>query len=181
MIRDYSGGMTTDWGAHHFDIAQWGMGRDGSGPVEILAPEVSEHGCLTFKYDDGVEMYRTDTAGDHRVNGVLFTGTDGRVEVNRGHLRTWPMSLMREPTRADEVHLYRSPGHRQDWIDCMKTRKRPICDVAIGASSVTVCHLGNIAYWTRGRIKWDPEKREIIGNPEAARWLDRPKRAPYRI
>jgi len=180
-IRDYSGGMTTDWGAHHFDIAQWGMGMDGNGPVEILAPEVSEKGCLTFKYANGVEMYRTKMAGDHKVSGVLFTGTKGKVEVNRGHLRTWPDSLMHTPTGPDEVHLYKSPGHRQDWIDCIKTRKRPICDVAIGASSVTVCHLANIAYWTRGHIKWDPVKHEIVGNPEAARWLDRPKRAPYRL
>ena len=180
-IRDYSGGMMTDWGAHHFDIAQWGMGMDENGPVEIIPPDGKEYKTLTYKYANGVTMYRGKKAGDHEVNGVLFTGTDGRVEVNRGHLRTWPEEVGRQPLGPDEVHLYESPGHRQDWINCVRTRQRPICDVAIGASSVTVCHLGNIAYWLGRPLKWNPDKQEIIGDQEASRWLDRPKRAPWHL
>lgn len=182
MIRDYSGGMTTDWGAHHLDIAQWGMGMDGHGPIEIIPPDLSETGNLTFKYENGVEVHRSNDAPGHGgVNGVLFTGTQGRVEVNRGHFRTFPDSIGKEPLGPNDVHLYESPGHRQDWVECIKSRRRPICDVAIGASSVTVCHLANIAYWTRRRIKWDPIKRDIVGDDEARRWLDRPKRAPWRL
>jgi len=79
------------------------------------------------------------------------------------------------------VHLYESPGHHQDWLNCIRNRQRPIADVAIGASSITVCHLGNIAWWLGRRLQWDPEKQEIIGDELASRWLDRPKRAPWRL
>ncbi|GMU22941.1 MAG: hypothetical protein AMXMBFR13_30250 [Phycisphaerae bacterium] len=179
-IRDYSGGMTTDWGAHHFDIGQWGMGMDGSGPEQILPPEGDNQ--MTFVYANGVRMFRSNKAEGHGgVNGVLFTGTDGKVEVNRGSIKTWPEKLMQERIGPDEIHLYESSNHKQDWIDCIRSRQRPICDVEIGASTVTVCHLGNIAYWLKRPIRWDPAKHEIIGDPEAARWLDRPKRAPYRL
>ena len=181
-IRDYSGGMMTDWGAHHFDIGQWGMGRDGDGPVEIIPPADGSKKGLIYVYENGVRMHHASEAPDHGgVDGVLFTGTEGKVQVNRGKLRTWPMNLMKQKLGPNDVHLYESPGHRQDWINCIRSRKRPICDVAVGASSVTTCHLGNIAYWTGRPIKWDPIKHEIIGDTEASRWLDRPKRAPWRL
>lgn len=174
-IRDYSGGMTTDWGAHHYDIAQWGMGMDGSGPVEIIPPDGKDVEHMTFKYANGVVMERA------QCNGVLFTGSDGEIEVNRGYFQATPKSIAEDPLGPKDVHLYNSPGHRQDWINCIRSRKRPICDVAVGASSVTVCHLSNIAYWTGRAIKWDPAKREIIGDTEAGRWIDRPKRAPWTL
>jgi len=174
-IRDYSGGMTTDWGAHHYDIAQWGMGMDGSGPVEIIPPKERYAEGIEFIYPNGVRMYRGG------ANGILFTGTDGKVEVNRGYLKTWPDEIGKEPLGPNEVHLYESPGHVQDWLNCIRTRRRPLCDVAVGASSVTVCHLSNIAYWLERPIKWDPVKHEIIGDEAASRWLDRPRRAPWRL
>jgi len=173
-IRDYSGGMMTDWGAHHFDIAQWGMGMDGHGPVEVLAPD-KDHKQIRYRYGSGVIMYHGG------ANGVLFTGTKGKVEVNRGYIRTWPEDLMKVKLGPNDIHLYNSPNHRQDWLNCIRTRKRPICDILVGTSSITVCHLGNICYWLNRNIKWDPVKHEIVGDPEAGRWLDRPKRAPYRI
>jgi predicted dehydrogenase len=175
LIRDYSGGMTTDWGAHHFDIAQWGLGMDGSGPVEIHPPDGKDHETLTFRYANGVRMSRGG------ANGVLFVGTEGRVEVNRGHLETWPESIGRSPIGPQDVHLYESPGHHANWINCIRSRRRPVCDVAIGASSATVCHLGNIACWLGRSLRWDPAKGEIVGDEAAARWLDRPKRAPWRL
>ncbi len=175
LIRDYSGGMTTDWGAHHFDIAQWGMGRDGDGPIRILPPSAGEHDALTYEYDDGVIMMRGG------ANGILFTGTDGKVEVNRGYIKTWPEAIGEQPIGPNDVHLYESDDHQQNWLDCIRTRRRPICDVAIGCSSVTVCHLGNIACWLDRPISWDAGNAEIIGDEAAARWLDRPKRAPWRL
>ncbi len=176
FIRDTSGGMMTDWGAHHFDIAQWGLGMDGSGPVEIIPPVASGDDPLTYMYADGTPVVRASDA-----NGVLFTGTDGRIEVNRGHFRTWPEEIGQEPLGPGDVRLYESPGHHQDFINCVRTRRRPIADVEIGASTVTVCHLGNIAWWLRRPIRWDPQKREILNDAEAGRWVDRPRRAAYRL
>ncbi len=175
MVRDYSGGMTTDWGAHHFDIAQWGLGRDHDGPVKITPPGADGAETLTYHYDDGVVMERGG------ANGVLFQGSDGKIEVNRGHLKTWPAEMQSTPTGRDEVHLYKSTGHFNDWLECIRTRRRPIADVAVGASTITTCHLGNIATWVGRTIHWDPKKRIIVGDEAANRWLDRAKRAPYRL
>jgi predicted dehydrogenase len=174
-IRDTSGGMTTDWGAHHYDIAQWGMGMDGfgKGPVEILPPDGKDILHITFRYPNGVVMEKDG------ANGILFQGTEGKVEVNRGYLKTWPEALMKVQLTPNDLHLYKSPGHKQDWFNCIKTRQRPVADVEIGASTITVCHLSNIAFWLKRPIRWDPVKRVIVGDAEASRWLDRPKREPY--
>lgn len=175
FIRDTSGGMMTDWGAHHFDIAQWGLGMDGTGPVEIIPPSAAEDGRLTYIYANGIPMFRGG------ANGILFTGTDGEIEVNRGHFRASPASVAEEPLGPGDEHLYRSPGHHQDFADCVRARRRPICDVAVGASSATVCHLGNIAWWLGRKLRWDPKKHVIVGDETANRWIDRPRRAPYRL
>ena len=175
-FRDYSGGGMTDWGAHHFDIAQWGLGMDDSGPVEIHPPDGKDYPRLTYKYANGVVMQH----GGGR-SGVDFVGTEGRVMVNRGQLATEPKELMNTPTAANEVHLYNSPGHHQDWLRCIRTRQKPICDVEIGARSVSVCHLGNIAYWLKRPLKWDPVQEVFLGDDEANRWLDRPKREPWTL
>ena len=175
-FRDYSGGGMTDWGAHHFDIAQWGLDMDGSGPLEILPPSGKERPKLTYVYANGVTL----THGEGS-DGVLFTGSDGRIEVNRGHLKTWPDDLMKTPTQPGEVHLYNSRDHRGNFLDCIRSRQRPVCDVEIGCRSVTVCHLGNLAYWLNRPLRWDPAKEELVGDAEASRWLDRPRRAPWRL
>ena len=174
--KDYSGGGMTDWGAHHFDIAQWGMGMDHSGPAEIYPPDEKGHELLTYRYASGVLMYHGGGA-----KGVLFTGTEGKIEVNRGYLQTWPESLMHKPTAPGEVQLYRSPGHQTDWLRSIRTRQKPICDVETGARSVSVCHLGNLAYWLKRPLRWDPVKEEFIGDEQANRWLDRPKREPWTL
>jgi predicted dehydrogenase len=189
LIRDYSGGMMTDWGAHHFDIAQWGLGMDESGPVEIHPPNGKEHKVLTYVYGNGVPMYHMFGANEaqielpykRKVNGVLFVGEKGWVETNRGYLKTSPESLAREPMGPNDVHLYNSRNHAGDWISCIKNRRRPICDVEVGARSITVCHLGNIAYWLNRSIKWDPAKEQIVGDEEANRMLQMPMRGAWRL
>jgi len=166
----------TDWGAHHFDIAQWGMGADDTGPVEIIPPNGKDVPLLTYRYASGVTVYHGGGG-----NGVVFHGTEGKIEVNRGHLETWPSSLKDKPIGPNEVHLYVSPGHHDDWLRSIRTRQRPICDVEIGARSVSVCHLGNLAYWLKRPLKWDPAREEFVGDPEANRWLDRPRREPWTL
>jgi predicted dehydrogenase len=173
--RDFSGGMMTDWGAHHLDIAQWGLGMDGSGPVEILPPEGKNY--VTYRYENGIVV----KCGELGVNGVQFVGSSGRITVNRGYFHAEPAEAAEEPLGPGDVKLPKSPGHHEDWRRSIATRGRPICDVEIGARSVTVCHLGNIAIWLGRKIRWDPAREEIIEDAEAARWLDRPMRAPYHI
>ena len=79
------------------------------------------------------------------------------------------------------MRLSKSTIHLQDFLNCVRSRQRPICDVEVGCRSVTVCHLGNLAYWNHRKLKWDPAKEQFIGDPEANTWLDRPKRAPWKV
>lgn len=175
-FREYSGGMMTDWGAHHFDIAQWGLGMDKSGPVEIIPPadEKATKG-LRYLYANGVEVEHGPSGG------VKFIGSEGEIIVNRGKLEV-PEALKKFPRDKLEIKLYESPGHQRDWLECIKSRKTPICDVEIGARSVTVCHLGNIAYWTHKKFKWEPEKWEFVGaDADVVKWLDRERREGFEL
>jgi predicted dehydrogenase len=164
--REYSGGMMTDWGAHHFDIAQWGLGMDESGPVEIIPPENPKARTgLRYRY----------------ANGVLFIGTEGKIFVDRGRFQADPETLAQEPLGANAVRLYVSNSHQQDWLACVRSRQRPICDVEVGCRSVTVCHLGNLAYWNNRRLRGDPEQERFVGDAEANSWLDRARRGPWKL
>ena len=172
----FGGGGMTDWGAHHFDIAQWGMGMDESGPVEIIPPDGADYKVLTYKYANGVTMTRSN-----RARGVLFTGTKGEVNTDRGYLQTKPESLKDRQIGPNEIHLYESRNHYVDWLDAIRKRSRPICDIETGCRSVSVCHLGNIAYKLGRPLKWDPEREVLIGDAGASRLLSRPMRSPWHI
>ena len=113
--------------------------------------------------------------------GCTFVGTEGRLYIDRGRLESRPESLVKEPLQPNEVHLFRSPGHHRNWIDCVRTRKDPIADVEAGARTVTVVHLGNLAYWYGRRLKWDPKQWEFPGDKEANTWLDRQRRDPWQL
>jgi predicted dehydrogenase len=176
LYREYSGGGYTDFGAHHYDIAQWGLGMDNSGPVEIIPPEDEKATVgLRYRYANGVEMIHGGPSG------VTFIGTRGLIQVDRGLLVSVPEKILKEPLGRRDVHLPEASGHHQDWLDCIKSRKRPIADVEIGARSVTVCHLGNLAYWNHRTLHWDPQAWQIVGDPEASTWLDRERRDPWQL
>jgi hypothetical protein len=165
----------TDWGAHHFDIAQWGLGMDETGPVEIIPPDGKDYKVLTYKYANGVIMTRDN------ANGILFTGTEGKVEVNRGYLKTWPDTLQNQQIGVDQTHLYDSNNHYTDWLKAIRTRNKPICDIETGCRSVTVCHLGNIAYQLGRALKWDPRREVFVNDSNANRLLSRAMRSPWGV
>jgi len=175
---EYAGGGMTDMGAHHFDIAQWALDMDQSGPAKIIPPENPKSGYgVKFIYANGVEMEHVKKPG-----GCVFYGDNGKLHVDRyDKLISKPADIAKEPIGKDEVHLYESPGHHRDWIDCIKSRKRPICDVEIGARSATVCHLGNLAYWYGRTLNWDPKKWQFVDDAEANGWLDRTRRDPWQL
>ncbi|HZQ93581.1 MAG TPA: hypothetical protein VFA67_01150, partial [Candidatus Sulfotelmatobacter sp.] len=161
---------------HHFDIAQWGLAMDDSGPVEIIPPKDPKATTgLRYLYSNGVEVVHGPGGG------VQFIGADGEITVTRGKLMSKPDAIVKTPIGEKDVHLYRSPGHQRDWLNCIRSRRMPICDVEIGARSVTVCHLGNLAYWNHRRLRWDPKAWRIIGDDEANKWLDRERRDPWQL
>ena len=177
--RDYGGGDMTDFGAHHFDIAQWGLGMDDSGPVEIIPPDGGELKRLTYRYANGTLMTRGGASGGAATE---FIGTEGKVGVNRFQLlHTEPKALKRERLGPDDIHLYRSGNHMDNWLACIRSRRQPICPAEVGCRSVSVCHLGNIAYRLKRPLRWDPAAEQFIDDPEADLLVSRPMRSPWRI
>lgn len=185
FILDYSGGQPTNWGAHHLDIAHWGLGMDNSGPVEIVGNgEFPTTGLFTTAtkvyfeatYANGVKLI-CQTGGSN----TRFEGADGWVDVSRGDLKTLPESLKKEIIGPDEIHLYQSRDHKQNFLDCIKSRKDPIAGAETGHRSATLCHLGNIAMLLGRKLKWDPVKERFIGDSAANSMLARGMRAPWRL
>ena len=170
--KHYGGGMMTDWGAHMFDIAQWALGMDGSGPVEVIPPDGKEYPVLTYLYDNGVPMVRDDFG---KGNAIRFEGADGVIEVSRQFLNM-PDNLRGQEIGENEIHLYKSRNHYQDWLDAIRQRSKPICDVEVGHRTATVCNIGNIAYELNRPLRWNPKKEKFKGDREANKMLSREPR-----
>ncbi|MBR9998246.1 MAG: Gfo/Idh/MocA family oxidoreductase [Cyclobacteriaceae bacterium] len=175
---EYGGGGVTDWGAHMFDIAQWGLGMDESGPVELIPPATA--GAvrgLRYIYSNGVEMVHEDFG---RGYAVEFIGTKGTIRISREFLEAEPENILSAEIPSGGIQLYKSDNHYKNWIDCILSREMPVCDVETGHRTATVCNIGNIAYKMNKPLKWDPVK-EIFDNKEANSWLTKKYRKPYKV
>jgi predicted dehydrogenase len=186
-IFDYSGGQITDWGGHHPDIAQWGMGTELTGPVEIRPGAVkwADHPIyntavdFTFEgiYQNGVRL----VVSSRSRGGVTFEGSDGSIWVNRGAIESKPAGLVYEDIGEHEFHLPKSDNHFRNFIDCVLSRKQPIAPIEQAHRSITIAHLGNISLKLGRKLKWDPQTEQITGDDEANRMLSRPMRAPWKL
>ena len=184
---DYSGGQMTNFGAHHIDIAQWALGMDDSGPVSTEGTasfhpenwyEVTEGCRITHTYANGVKLIVGQ--GQKDITGaVTFVGDRGKLMVDRGKITSDPAELVMAPLGEADERLYNSTNHHSNFLECIRSRKAPICDVEIGHRSATVCHLGNIVARLGRKIQWDPVKETIVGDKEAAEMLSRPYRQPW--
>jgi predicted dehydrogenase len=171
--REYAGGGLADMGAHHFDIAQWALNMDTSAPTEIHPPERGDTG-LRFVYANGIEMFHGGPSD------CSFEGTEGTIHVSRSGIRSTPETILQQPLTERDFHLPpAASSHRQNWLDCIRSRQRPIADVEIGARSAQICHLANIGYQLRRSLRWDPMREEFIDNAEANRLRSRENRAPW--
>ena len=186
QIEQYCRGMITGWGAHMYDIAQWGLGTDvDSGPVEIEATAVfpdrglfDVHTKYSGKalYADGVKM--TSSAGSA---GVKFIGEKGWVRVWRGGFKAEPASILRQKTPPDGINLYVSRNHMLNFQECMRSRKDPICPVEVGHRSNSVCVLHHIAMKLARKLRWDPTAERFANDDEANKLLDYTHREPWVI
>lgn len=165
--KEMGGGFTTDWGAHMFDIAQWGLGMDKNGPVEI-SPIGDGTEFIMWKYASGTVM-TSEPFDEKMTKGVKFWGEKGWIEVARGYFNasdpTWmpPASA----TTNDGPYETRIP-HQANFIEAVKLRKDPVVPVEIGHSSCCVCTLGNIACELKRTIKWDPATETFIDDTDGA-------------
>lgn len=197
---EYSGGQMTDWGAHHLDIAQWGI---NSLPVEIESTatfpnvpngfNVATDFSATYRFANGVEM----TVADTGRNGILFIGSEGRIFVNRGSLTGKPVDeLASRPLPRGEFKLYDFDNldrpervgkldaivnHIGNFFDCVRARRKPLSNVEEQHRTVSTCHLGNISMRLGRTLRWDPVKEQFVSDEEANRHQKREQREPYGI
>ena len=176
--KETGGGLTTDWGAHMFDIGQWGLGMDHSGPVKVIPPGRGIETGLIYEYENGVQMIHQPEGGK---NYCHFFGTEGEVYVQRGEIRTTPATLKDKTFEQSEYKVYVSENHYQDFLTAIKTRKPPICDVEVGHRTATVCTIGNIAYALQRPLEWNPEKEKFRKDGEANKMLKRKMKKDFRV
>ena len=185
-ILDYSGGKFCDWGAHHIDIAQWGLGMSDSGPVEIEGVgEYPSDGLwntavnyrFTATYANGVRLI----VGNDFELGVKFEGDAGWVFVTRGRIDAEPKALLTSKIGPDEIHLHPSGDHRQNFLDCVRSRRETAAPIEHAHRTITIAHLANIAMCLGRRIRWDPARERIVNDSEAERMTVRAMREPWRL
>lgn len=171
--RDYCGGYLADMGAHHFDIAQWGLGKDGSGPVKVVPPQTpgAKRGA-ELVYADGTRLIHGGPSG------TTFVGEAGVLAVDRSRIHSVPEDILGTPLGEGDVTLPRHASHADNWADCILSRENPICDVAVGAGSAAICQLMNIAYWVGKEVAWDAENW-VFDDDEANALLDYDRRPGY--
>jgi predicted dehydrogenase len=198
---EYAGGQMTDWGAHHVDIAQWVLGQEQSGPVEVEGTatfpnvrdgfNVAKSFRAKFVYADGAQLEVLDTGR----NGLLVEGEEGRIFVGRGTLAGKPVEdLVDNPLPRERFRLYAHDNlarpdrsgkldslinHMGNFYDCLQSRAVPISGVVTQHRSATACHLGNIAMRLGRKLRWNPEAEQFVGDDEANRWLSREQRKGF--
>ncbi|MCG8308845.1 MAG: Gfo/Idh/MocA family oxidoreductase [Cytophagales bacterium] len=177
--KEMGGGFTTDWGAHMFDVAQWGIGMDDSGPVEIIPAGYEGTGYLTYKYESGVVMTE-EPFNNKKTKGVKFQGKDGWIEVSRGHYKASDKALEPRLKKASGPYETKSP-HYENFVQAIRSRKDPLVPVETGHRTCTVCTLGNIAYDLRRPVKWNPAKEEFVDDVQADLYMHREYRKGYKL
>jgi len=186
---DYSGGQVTNTGAHAVDIVQWGLGTDGTGPVEFeeLGSQWPQPGSLyttamkthfRAKYANGIE-FECETRDPGF--GARFEGTEGWIQFSSGKLQASSDTILNATLGADEQRLPVSANHYRNFIDSVKSREEPISPVEIGHRTVSICHAGNIAMRLKRKLQWNPEAERFVGDDEANGMLQRPYRGPWKI
>lgn len=179
--QEYAGGALADMGAHHFDIAQWAMKSDTSGPVKIVPPKESKsESGLKFIYASGIEMIHNQFEGDAKADCV-FEGTKGMLLVSRNGISTRPSSILEEPLTDSDQRVMQSSNHHQNWIDAIRNGSDCICTAEIGHRSAAICHLGNIGYRLGRELSWDPAAEKFTGVEEANKHLAREPRPEWKI
>lgn len=187
-IRDYAPGFLMAWGAHDMDIAHWGSGMDGSGPIEVEAQgEFATNGVYDtawkwnakLHYANGVTIHFAST--DVNKHGVKFEGDKGWIFINREELYAEPASLLNEKFGDGDIRVPVSDDHYLNFLQCVRSHGAPITTVNAAHSTTTACHLVNISLLTGGKARWNPETETFVDNPAATKLMSREMRAPWSL
>jgi predicted dehydrogenase len=183
---EYGGGVTTDNGHHFFDVAQWALGLDNTGPVEVIPVDGKDLKYPMIKYANGVKMF---SRPNREGTGTTFIGSKGKI-----YIHAWDDIVESEPeqiqykfyshikslkTMNPDIQLVNN--HLVNFLECVRTRQDPNAEVTVGANSVDLAHLSNIVHWVNRPLRWDAAKKKFINDELADRYLTRKPRAPWMV
>lgn len=190
-ILDYSGGQLTDWAGHHIDIAHWGLGYDKTGPISVQGEgvypregiyDVPVEYDFTCEYKTGVTVRVANSRRLPHGMGTVWYGDKGWIHTDRGNvIKASDPKILEEKIGPEEIHLYKSTDHQQNFLDCMKTREETITPAETALRSISVGLLGEIAMLTGKKLDWDPVKEQFTNNAYANRMLLRPYRGDWKL
>jgi len=189
-IMDYSGGQLTDWAGHHVDIAHWGLGLELTGPVEIEGEGMYPRDGIfdaptqykfTCKYKDGLTMVVANDRQQPMGMGTVWYGEHGWIHVRRGRLEASSYKILQEVIGPNEIRLYESQNHHQNFLDCVRSRKKTITPIEVAHRSISVGLLGEIAMLLGRKLRWDPDKEQFVDDETANRMLRRSMRSPWHL
>jgi len=191
---DFGGGNIRDRGAHQMSVVLWLLDKDDTGPVSVEAagtsPPDGMYDCptrmdVTYEFKDPDWTLTWRQPGERKLDapfGAVYTGTKDTLIVTGGDGGCDTEDKAKGyQVPAGGVQPYRSPGHFQDWLDCIRSRSKPIMNIEAGHRVATLCILGNIAYRLGRKLNWDPVAEDFIGDPEASRWLSHPGRGAWQL
>lgn len=191
-LRDFAGGEMTNWGAHGVDQIQWALGADATGPVSMRPLTEGPNGQVAMRYASGVNVNFVIEPGRGPMGGAIFLCEKGKLEINRNKFASNPPEIAEELKKkidveeeerkwSDQLALWQARWHMQDWLDCIRSRNRPVADVEVGHRSVSVCHLANITRAVGRELRWDPVREQFAGDEQANAMLDRPRRQGFEL
>jgi len=184
--RDYSGGEMTNWGAHGIDQLQWALGMSETGPVEIWP--LGTDGSIAWKYANGqvVQLDQAPNSGLHA--GGRITGEKGSIDILRNTFKTNPDGMIKNLPDAEDIAKWNDDRakwqaryHMQNWLDCVKSRQKPVADVEIGHRTITISHLANITRELNRKLEWDPKRERFPHDAEAQKMVNRERRKGYEL
>lgn len=178
--KELGGGFTTDWGAHMFDVVQWALNKDRSGPVQIIPAGYQDYDHLTYVYDNGIVMSERPW-NQQKTKGVKFWGTNGWIEISRDFFKASDQSLLPKDSGKQTGPYETKIPHQINFVEAVRSRKDPVVPVEVGHSTCVVCTLGNIAYELGRPVKWDPKAEKFVNDAVADKHLHRDYRDGYKL
>ncbi|HOY58469.1 MAG TPA: Gfo/Idh/MocA family oxidoreductase [Verrucomicrobiota bacterium] len=188
-----------NWSPHHYDIVQWTVNPNPTAPIEVQyepSPQKAgaaahpggaegrpEDGQVHYRYANGVVVHSTPYPGENvgHDGGACFVGTQGRIAVDRGAIVSYPASILKEPLRPDDARVYFTDSHSGNFLECVRTRRPTICNPEIATYTINAILIGGIAMGLERSLKWDPSKREFMGDEQANRLLSYAPRPPWTV
>ncbi len=196
-MLDFGGGQIRDRGAHVMSVAQWIMNADDTGPVSVEAEGEPHHGGIydspqhmkvtyEFKNPDWTLVWAQPGIPSEEIEaqyGAVYWGDEGRLTVTYGDRQTTDTEQKAKDfkTPYGGVDVFRSPGHFENFEDCIKSRKKPIMHIESAHRVSILCILGNISYRLRRKLEWDAVNERVRNDEEANRLLSRPGRGPWHL